>query len=103
LSKPRKRQGPDLNDNEVSQAIAKLGTTINVPQTLKKYEGPVSKNMFIGDIFIEPGCANLDESGWVTENYFEGPQFLEKMQAKQYEDPESARCCRYSAKKPAKN
>lgn len=81
--------GEDLNDNEVSQAIAKHGTTINVPQMLKKYEGPVSRNCFLGDIFIEPGCASLDESGWVTENYPEGPQFLEKWQAKTYEDPET--------------
>lgn len=84
-----REKGPELDDNEVSQAIAKLGTTANVPQTLTKFEGPTSRNCFIGDIFIEPGCMMLDESGWVTENYFEGPQFLEKMQDKQYEDPET--------------
>lgn len=81
--------GADLSDDEVSHAIAKHGNTVNVPQVLKKYEGPVSKNVFLGDIFIEPGCEFMDVSGWVTENYFEGPQFLEKMQAKQYEDPKT--------------
>lgn len=82
-------QGQDLSDNEVSQAIAKHGNTVNIPQLLKKYEGPVSRNCFLGDIFIEPGCASLDDSGWVTENYPETPQFLEKMQAKTYEDPDT--------------
>lgn len=81
--------GEELNDQEVSQAIAKHGNTINVPQLLKKYEGPVSKNIFIGDFFMEPGCPTLDESGWAIENYPEGPQFLEKMQQKQYEDPKT--------------
>lgn len=81
--------GDELSDNEVTQAIAKHGTTVNVPQILKKYEGPVSKNIFLGDFFMEPGCPTLDESSWATENYPEGPQFLEKMQAKTYEDPDS--------------
>lgn len=87
IEQATQEQGADLSDNEVSKAIAKHGNTINVPQTLKKYEGPVSKNCFVGDIFIEPGCEFLDLSGWVTQNYPEGPQFLEKMQAKTYEDP----------------
>jgi hypothetical protein len=87
IEQATQEQGQDLSDNEVSAAIAKHGNTINVPQMLKKYEGPISKNVFLGDIFIEPGCEFLDVSGWCTENYWEGMQFLEKMQAKQYEDP----------------
>lgn len=78
--------GPDLSDDEVSGAIAQFGNTIQVPQITKKYEGPVSRNVFIGDFFFEPGCLMLDDSGWATENYPETDQFLDKMLKMTYED-----------------
>jgi hypothetical protein len=78
--------GPDLSDGEVSNAIAQYGNTIQVPQITKKYEGPVSRNVFLGDFFFEPGCLTLDESGWATENYPETDSFLKKMLAMTYED-----------------
>lgn len=84
-----KQNGPDLSDDEVSQAIAEHGNAVKIPSQLKKYEGPTSRNIFIGDIFIEPGCQTLDESAWAVENYSEGQQFLKKMMSKKYIDPET--------------
>lgn len=78
--------GADLNDDEVSQAIAKNGNTIQVPQITSKYDGPTSRNIFIGDFFDEPGCLSLDESGWATENYFESELWVKKMLKKKYLD-----------------
>src|SRR6185312_15850887 len=82
-------KGADLNDQEVAQAMLKLGDTVQVPSTISAYEGPFSKNIFIGDLFIEPGCLLLDESGWVVEDYWETELWLKKMLKKKYEDPET--------------
>lgn len=81
--------GPDLSDEEVGQAIAKHGNIVQIPEITKKYEGPVSRNVFIGDLFIEPGCLSMDESGWVTENYPENDLFLEKWLNRTYEDKDT--------------
>ncbi|HLK54692.1 MAG TPA: hypothetical protein VKU42_14620, partial [Candidatus Angelobacter sp.] len=83
------QNGPDLSDEEVAQAMAKLGDTVHVPQIVSAYEGPFSKNIFIGDVFIEPGCLTLDDSGWVVENYSESELWLKKMLKRTYIDPES--------------
>jgi hypothetical protein len=81
-----KEQGEELGDNEISQAIAKYGNTAQVPTKIKQFEGPVSKSIFIGDLFMEPGAARLNESGWVVENYWESDVWLKKMGAKTYLD-----------------
>ncbi len=82
-------QGDDqLSDDEKSQAIAKYGNTTQVPKKVSQFEGPVSKNIFIGDFYMEPGCARLNESGWCVENYWESDVWLKKMGQKTYLDPE---------------
>lgn len=78
-----------LSDDEKSQAIAKYGNTTPMPQKVSQFEGPVSKNIFIGDFFMEPGCARLNESGWCVENYWESDVWLKKMGQKTYIDPET--------------
>jgi|SRR5580704_1247544 hypothetical protein len=78
----------DPTDDERAQAIAKYGNTTQVPQKISQFEGPVSKNVFIGDFFMEPGCASLNLSGWCVENYWESDVWLKKMQAKTYIDPD---------------
>src|SRR6266566_5571119 len=44
-----KLNGDELNDGEKSQAIAKYGNAAQVPTKVSQFEGPVSKNVFIGD------------------------------------------------------
>jgi len=83
------QQGQDLSGDEISQAIAKFGQVAAVPQRLKRYEGPCSKNVFIGDFFIEPGCLSVNESAWAVENYWESELWLKKMAKKTYIDPET--------------
>lgn len=77
----------DLTDDERSQAIAKYGNTTQVPTQTKQFEGPVCKSIFIGDFFMEPGAARINESGWCVENYFESDIWLKKMGQKTYLDP----------------
>jgi hypothetical protein len=84
-----KEQGPDLSDPEVAQAIGKYGNTQQIPNKVSQFEGPVAKNLFIGDFFMEPGAASLALSGWAIEDYFESDVWLKKMTAKTYLDPES--------------
>jgi|SRR5579864_768812 len=81
--------GTELNDQELSQAIARFGNTVQVPQELTKYEGPCAKWIFIGDFFMEPGAPTLNESGWAVENYWETDLWLKKMAQRTYIDPES--------------
>ena len=84
-----KLNGEELSDNELNQAIAKYGQTVQMPTKISQFEGPVSKNVFIGDFFIEPGAASLNVSGWAIENYFESDVWLKKMALKTYLDPDT--------------
>lgn len=78
--------GAEMSENDKAQAIAKYGNTVQVPTRVSEFEGPVSKNVFIGDFFMEPGAAYLNVSGWAIENYFESDVWLKKMAAKTYLD-----------------
>lgn len=89
ISAAEKEQGSELSDDEITQAIAKYGPTAQVPTRIKQFEGPVSKNVFIGDFFLEPGAASLNVSGWAIENYWEGDVWLDKMAEKKSLDPET--------------
>lgn len=80
-----------LSDEEKTNAIAKYGNTTQVPTKISKFEGPVSKNVFIGDYFIEPGAASGVVSGWTVENYFESDVWLKKMGEKVYIDPQDGK------------
>lgn len=84
-----KEQGTELSDQEMANAMAKYGPATQIPQRMTQFEGPVMKNVFVGDFFIEPGAAYLDVSGWAIENYFESDVWLKKMSAKTYIDPET--------------
>lgn len=84
-----KEGGVESGDNDIASAIAKYGNTTQVPTKISQFEGPVVKNIFIGDFFIEPGAASLNVSGWAIENYWESDVWLEKMGNKTYLDPET--------------
>lgn len=86
ISAAVKDGGEELNDGEISQAIAKYGNAAQVPTKIKQFEGPVVKSVFIGDFFMEPGAARLNESGWAVENYWESDVWLKKMGEKTYQD-----------------
>jgi hypothetical protein len=87
ISDAVKLNGQALGDSEVTQAIAKYGNTQQVPTKVSQFEGPVGKNIFIGDFFQEPGATNGNVSGWQIENYFETDVWLKKMGAKMFQDP----------------
>lgn len=86
VSEATKLNGQELSDEEKAQAIARYGNTTQVPTSIRQFEGPVSKNVFIGDFFMEPGAASLNVSGWAIENYFESDVWLKKMSQKMYMD-----------------
>jgi hypothetical protein len=84
-----KEGGEELGDEEQTQALAKFGNTTQVPHKMTQFEGPVAKNIFIGDFFMEPGAASLNVSGWGIENYWESDVWLKKMTLKTYIDPKT--------------
>lgn len=71
------------------EEIMKYGTLMPDPKSVKKYEGPCSKNIFIGDFFMEPGIPSLNDSSFAVENYWETELWLKKMLKKKYIDPET--------------
>jgi len=83
------QMGERLQPEELTNAIAEYGNTVQIQQKASQFEGPVAKNVFIGDFFMEPGAASLNVSGWAVENYFETDVWLKKMAAKTFVDPES--------------
>lgn len=89
ISDAVKEGGEELSDDEVNSAIAEYGNSVQVPTRVSQFEGPVAKNVFIGDFFMEPGAATLNLSGWNVENYFESDVWLKKMALKTYIDPET--------------
>lgn len=89
ISDAVKDGGEELGDEEVTNALAEYGNSVQVPQRKTQFEGPVAKNVFIGDFFMEPGCSSLNASGWAVENYFESDVWLKKYGLKTYIDPET--------------
>lgn len=82
------QQSASFNDDDIAQALAQKGDIVKGQMNEVKYEGPIVKGIFIGDFFDEPGCRNLNESGFVVENYWETDLWLQKMLRKKYIDPE---------------
>jgi len=78
--------GQFLTPEEVAEFIGKSGNEIILPTKVKRYEGPVVKSLFVGDVFIEPGTLCLDDSGYVIEQYTETDLWLQKMLKVTYTD-----------------
>ena len=62
------QQGDQLDEMEQAQAIAQFGPEVSLDVDTTKYEGPVGKSLFIGDIFPTPGFTSLNLSDWVIEH-----------------------------------
>ncbi len=84
-----KEGGEELSDEDINNGIAQFGNSAQVSQRMTQFEGPVAKNIFVGDFFMEPGAANLNVSGWAVENYFESDVWIKKMMAKKAIDPKT--------------
>lgn len=84
-----KLNGEELGDEDKAKAISQYGNSVQIPQRMTQFEGPVTKNVFIGDFFQEPGAALLNDSGWAIENYWESDVWLAKMSEKTYFDPDT--------------
>lgn len=78
-----------IKRSETNEQISQYGATMPDPRKFKKYEGPCSKHIFIGDFFMEPGALSVNESSFCVENYWETELWLKKMLQKTYIDPET--------------
>lgn len=59
--------GPDLSMGEVAGAISQFGDKVQCDVECNRYEGPVGARIFLGDIFVEPGFRNINQSNYVIE------------------------------------
>lgn len=78
--------GAEVSDQEVAQFLGKIGNEIQIEQECKKYEGPVVKAVMFSDLFLEPGCLNLNGSDKLVETYTETDLWLQKMLQLTYAD-----------------
>jgi hypothetical protein len=78
-----------LDEDKIKQLLAQGETEMQDRQLTVKYEGPCVKNIFVGDLFLEPGARVMAESGWVVENYWETDVWMQKMLRKRFQDPDS--------------
>jgi hypothetical protein len=84
-------KGPNTTPEELSQYIQQNGPEIRGTQPLTLYEGPVSQAVFIGDLFLEPGCLTLNRSSYAIETFTETDLWIRKMAMKTYTDPETGK------------
>lgn len=81
--------GDNMSDEEITQQIAQYGPTLQIGERIRKYEGPINRFRFAGDILLEPGVQKLDDSEFVIEQYTETDLWLQKMLKKSFRDPET--------------
>lgn len=78
-----------IDDDRIKQLIESSSDEQQDKVRTVRYEGPVTKNIFVGDMHFEPGCRCLSESGWVVESYWETDVWLQKMVRKKFIDPDT--------------
>ena len=81
--------GPELNALEIARAVALEGPELRTQIPVTKYEGPVVKALFFGDVSFDPRAMRFNDSDWVVEEYEETDLWLQKMARRTYVDPES--------------
>lgn len=82
--------GSQLDDDLIKQLLLDAGKNeISGIQAVQRYQGPIVRNVFLGDFYDEPGCRTLNESGWIVENYWETDVWLQKMLRQKFIDPET--------------
>jgi hypothetical protein len=81
--------GPQMQPEEIAQSILEYGPEMIRHIPTKRYEGPVVRFVFVGDLFCEPGFKSLNDSAWVIEKYIETDRWLDMMAEQTYTDPHS--------------
>jgi hypothetical protein len=87
-STPEDEQVPP---DELASLISGSGPELRNTLPSVQYEGPISRCVFIGDLYLEPGCLTLNDSDFVIELYNQTILWLKNMAQKTYKDPESGR------------
>lgn len=82
-------EGTMVPQDEIAASIAEAGPELRSSIPTVQYEGPVSRCVFIGDLYLEPGCLTLNDSDYCIELYNQTILWLNKMAQKTYKDPES--------------
>jgi hypothetical protein len=81
--------GPEMNDDEISAFMGKSGLEITVPTLVRRYEGPVLRGLFPGDLLLEPECDSGEESGFYIEKLRPTDLWLVKKSKETYVHPDT--------------
>jgi hypothetical protein len=82
-------EGTEVDPNEIARSIQDAGPELRASMPSVQYDGPVSRCVFIGDLYLEPGCLTLNDSDYVIELYNQTILWLNGMAQKTYKDPET--------------
>jgi hypothetical protein len=75
--------------DETGAAVEQFGTEFSMEQDIKRYAGPCTKFVFLGDFRWTPGVPQIDDADWTQEDYVESETWLEYWLDKTYSDPET--------------
>jgi hypothetical protein len=66
-----------FNEDELSQIVTGMGDEASLNVSTFRYKGPVLDNVFIGDMFGEPGFRSANESAYWIENSMRDKEWLQ--------------------------
>ena len=73
------RKFEDFNEIDRTKMLAGLGPEISETTMVRKFEGPVSKFIFLGDYYPEPEFESVHTAAWNIFEYFESEVWLKHM------------------------
>lgn len=76
-----------FNEDQIAGILSQLGLEVPWHQDVRKYEGPVSSFVFIGDIHLEPGAESIHKSAWVIHEQIWDLETLAYWLEQEFEDP----------------
>ena len=85
--KDKSRRFSDFDDKQQSSILASVGPEVMSTVPINKYEGPVSKFRFIGDVYMEPEFESIHTSAWMTFADIKDLEWLAYMAKQTYRHP----------------
>lgn len=79
----------ELDGESLANLQTQLGEEVGLPQSLSRFEGPVSSLPFIGDWAPEPGLEDIHTAAWHAFDSIWDAEKLAVMAAATYTDPET--------------
>lgn len=76
-----------FDEDETGQIVAAMGDEASLNVSTIRYKGPVLDNVYVGDMFGEPGFRSANESAWWIENSMRDKEWLQYWQKQKSINP----------------